>query len=228
MHGWFEFILAGFLFMASHAIPSMPRLKGALVATLGRRGYGIAFGLLSTVLLFWVIYAAGRAPFVSLWDQTSFQRKLINLVMPLAIALGTFGIAAPNPFAFEGRDAGFDPARPGIVGLTRQPLLWALALWAAMHLFVNGDLAHLVLFGTFLAFSLVGMRAMEARLRRNMGASEFDRLAAHTSLVPFWALITRRWRPRRGPSLVRLLFAFVAWVALWHLHAPVIGASPLP
>ena len=228
MTGWFEFILAGGVFMGSHAIPSRPRLKAALIAALGRRGYGIAFGLLSTALLFWVIFAAGRAPFVPLWDQAGWMRWMVNLVMPVAIGLGSFGIGAPNPFAFEGRATGFDPAHPGIAGLTRQPLLWALALWSGVHLIANGDLAHAILFGTFLAFSLLGMRAMEARLRRNLGAAEFDRLAAHTGIVPFAALLTGRWRPSRGPSLLRLGIAVLAWAAIWHLHAPVIGVTPTP
>lgn len=228
MAGWFEFFAAGLLFMASHLIPATPRLKGALVAALGQRGWVIAFSALSTGLLVWVILAAGRAPFVELWPQAGWMRWLVNIVMPLAVLLGSFGIGAPNPFAFEGRAAGFDPERPGIVGVVRQPLLWALVLWSGAHLIVNGDLAHLILFGVFLAFSLAGMRAMEGRKRAQWGAEAFDRLAARSSGWPFQALLTGRWRPRGGPSLIRLGIAVVVWAGLWHLHAPVIGVSPLP
>lgn len=225
---WAEFILAGLVFMASHAVPSQPRLKGALVAALGRRGYGMAFGLLSTALLFWVIFAAARAPYVELWPQAGWMRWLVNLTMPLVILLGSLGIGAPNPFAFEGRESGFAPKAPGIAGFTRQSLLWALALWSAVHLIANGDVAHAILFGTFLIFSLVGMRAMEARLARTWGQAEFDRRAAHTSLIPGAAWLTGRWKPKGGPSLTRLGIALVSWAVLWHLHAPVIGLSPAP
>lgn len=228
MAGWGEFAAAGLAFMASHAIPALPRLKAWLVARLGARGYGIAFGLLALVLLFWLIYAAGRAPFVQLWPQAGWMRWLVNLSMPVVIALSAFGIAAPNPFAFEGLAKGYTPARPGIAGLTRQPLLWALALWSAVHLLANGDLAHAILFGGFLAFSLLGMRAMEARLRRNWGAAEFDRLAAQTSLLPLATLISGRWRPQGAPSWRRLGLAALAWAVLWYGHAPVIGVSPAP
>lgn len=228
MAGWGEFLLAGLLFMSSHLVPSSPRLKRALVARLGQRGWVAGFSLLSTALLFWVIFAAGRAPYVELWAQQDWMRLVVNLVMPVAIVLGSFGVATSNPFAFEGRKSGFDPAHPGIAGFTRQPLLWALALWSGAHLLVNGDLAHAVLFGTFLVFSLAGMWAMEARLRRSWGAPAFFRLAERTSLIPGMALLTGRWRPHRLPSLARLLVGLGVWVALWHLHAPVIGASPLP
>ncbi|MDV7270721.1 NnrU family protein [Thioclava sp. A2] len=228
MGGWTEFLIAGFLFMGSHAIPSNKRLKNAIINAVGQAGWVALFSTLSTVLLFWVIFAATRAPYVELWPQETWMRWLANIVMPVAVALGSFGVAAPNPFAFEGRAAGYDPEHPGIVGLVRQPLLWALALWGGVHLLVNGDLAHLVLFGVFVVFSLVGMRAMEARKRRDWGEVEFTRLATRTSGWPLQALLTGRWRPIRGPSLLRLAIAVLAWMTLWHLHAPVIGVSPFP
>lgn len=228
MAGWGEFVLAGMLFIASHLVPAHARLKAALIARLGRRGWVWAFSLISTALLVWLIAAAGRAPWVVLWMQQDWMRWLANLVMPVAIVLAAFGIGAANPFAFEGRAEGFDPDHPGIAGVVRQPLLSALLLWSSVHLLVNGDLAHVILFGAFLIFSVTGMRAMEGRRRKAWGAAEFARLSARTSAVPFHALLTGRWRPARGPSLARLGLGLLAWVALWHLHAPVIGVTPLP
>lgn len=226
--GWLEFALAGLAFMSTHLIPATPRIKGPLVATLGRAGYGIAFGLLALGLLYWLILAAARAPFIELWPQEIWMRWVANIVMPVVILLSSYAIAAPNPFAFEGRATGFDPARPGIAGITRQPFLWALVLWAAAHLLVNGDLAHAILFGVFLVFSLIGMRAMERRLIRSLGPAEFARLAAQTSLIPFAALVTGRWRPTSRPSWLRLGIAVFAWAAIFHLHELVIGLNPAP
>ncbi len=214
--------------MATHLIPATPRIKAPLVAAFGRVGYGIAFGALALGLLYWLILAAARAPFIELWPQEIWMRWVANIVMPLVILISSYAIAAPNPFAFEGRAGGFDPARPGIVGITRQPFLWALVLWALAHLLVNGDLAHAVLFGVFLVFSLIGMRAMERRLIRRIGLAEFQRLAARTSLIPFAALLTGRWRPRGRPSALRLTIAIFAWAAIFHLHELVIGLSPAP
>lgn len=226
--GWFEFIAAFAVFMGIHAVPSRPGLKAALVAGLGARGYAVVFSLVSTGLLAWLIVAAGRAPYVELWPQAGWMRWLVNGVMPLAVVLASYGVAAPNPFAFEGRADDFDPDHPGIAGVVRQPLLWALGLWGGVHLLVNGDLAHAILFGAFAVFAFAGLRAMEARKRRNWGMAEFDRLAARTSDWPFQALIAGRWRPQTGPSLARLALAVVIWAALLHLHSPVIGVSPLP
>lgn len=225
---WIELAAAMALFLLSHRVPAALGLKTALVRRLGERGYGIAFSMLSVGLLWWLIAAAGRAPFVPLWDQQGWHRWAVNIAMPLAILLGAFGTLAPNPFAFEGRQVGFDPDRPGIVGLTRQPLLWSLALWSGAHLLANGDLAHVVVFAPFLLMSLIGMPMVERRRRRAMGSTEWTARAARTGLLPFAALLQGRWRPRGLPSLPRLGLALALWAGLWHLHAPVIGVWPAP
>ncbi|NEY91415.1 NnrU family protein [Tabrizicola oligotrophica] len=225
---WIELALAMGLFMASHRLPAALGLKGRIVGALGERGYTAVFSILSLALLWWLIAAAGRAPFVPLWDQQGWQRWAVNIAMPAAIVLGTFGIAAPNPFAFEGRASGFDPERPGIAGLTRQPLLWALALWSGAHLLANGDLAHVLLFAPFFLMALLGMKVIESRRRRALGDDSWQRLTARTGLLPGAALLSGRWRPGALPSLPRLGLALLIWVGLWHLHAPVIGLWPAP
>lgn len=223
---WIELTLALLAFYGSHRLPAMRWTGQWLKARIGGAGYTALFSLLSILALWWVIMAAGRAPHIGLWPQAEWQRWLVNIAMPLAILLGCFGVAAPNPFAFEGRAAGFDPYRPGIAGLTRQPLLWALAIWSGAHLLVNGDLAHALVFAPFALFSLIGMPAMERRRRKGIGAGEWARLTAHTGLFPGAALITGRWRPKGLPSLPRLALALVLWVGIFHLHPVVIGAWP--
>lgn len=226
--GWAEFAVAMIAFIASHRLPALGGLRARLERALGRGGYIALFSVISTALLFWVIFAAGRAPFVPLWDQAPWQRWAVNLAMPVALALAVFGTAAPNPFAFEGRAAGFDPDHPGIAGVTRQPLLWALAIWAGVHLVANGDLAHVILFGLFLAFALAGLGIVERRGRAAMGAAAWDRAARRTGLWPLAALAAGRWRPTAPPPLARLALWALAWWLVWELHEPVIGVSPAP
>lgn len=225
---WVEFSLALGLFFVSHRIPAVMGIKAPLTAALGPRGYTVLFSQISTALLFWVIFAAGRAPYVALWDHALWHRWAVNIAMPLALALIVFGTAAPNPFAFEGRATGFDPTRPGIAGLTRQPLLWGLALWSGAHLLANGDLAHALLFGSFALFSLAGMGLVERRRACAIGPRDWHRLTAHSGLLPFAALFTGRWRPRALPSVWRTALWLLVWAGLWLLHAPVIGVTPAP
>lgn len=132
MTGWTEYLAAWACFLGAHMIPALPGPRGWLMARLGRRGYLVAFSLLSIGLLYWLIVAAGRAPYVHLWDQPGWSRWLVNIAMPLAILVGA--LAA------------------GMSGL-----VVAFALWAGAHLVANGDLAHAVFFGGMGVFALSGV-----------------------------------------------------------------------
>jgi uncharacterized membrane protein len=227
---WTEFAIAFGIFLLSHAIPARPGIRSRLRAILGEGGFLAIYSAVSVVLLGWLIAAAGRAPYVSLWDFAPWQMWVPNLLMPLVCLLVAFGTAAPNPLSFGSRGIErFNPERPGIAGISRHPLLLGLLLWAAGHIVPNGDLAHVILFGTFTGFSALGMRMIDARRQRTMGRAAWDRCAARTSLWPGAALLDGRWRPspRRFDPL-RLGVAVLLWATLLGLHGTVIGVSPLP
>lgn len=126
---WAEFTAALAAFLGSHVVPM--RLRGPLVARFGKRAYVLGYSLLSLGLLYWLIVAAGRAPWVELWPQALWMRWGVNLAMPVAILLAAAG---------------------GMAGL-----MAAFALWAGTHLIANGDLAHVLLFGILLVYALFGL-----------------------------------------------------------------------
>lgn len=229
MSGWGGFAAAYAAFLVSHALPARPGLRRRLVGVLGEAGYLLLYGAVSLAVLAWLIAAAGRAPYVALWPYAAWRVWLANLAMPLACLLVAFAVGAANPLSFGGTAAGFDPRRPGVVGVARHPLLLALALWAAVHALANGDLAHLLLFGGFFLFALLGMRAVDRRRRRRLGEAAWRGLAAGSSAWPFAALLGGRWRPRPGAGdALRLALGVALWLALLALHPVVIGVSPLP
>lgn len=45
----------------------------------------------------------------------------------------------------------------------RHPMLLGVFLWSCVHLFANGDLASIILFGSFAIFSLFGMVSANIR-----------------------------------------------------------------
>lgn len=220
-----EFVLALVLFVASHAVPSTLRFRAPLVAALGERGYLVAYSVVSLGMLAWLASAYGRAPFVELWPFAPWTRWITIATMPFASILLIAGATAPNPLSI-GRAAGFDPARPGIVAVTRHPVLWAFILWAGAHLPPNGDAASVLLFGSFLALSLAGPALVERKRRAALGAAEWDRLAGPTSNLPFAALLAGRTR-LRGLGGGRVLVALALYVAMLFGHALVIGVDPL-
>lgn len=220
--GWLEFILAYVVFFLSHSIPVRPPLRPWLQARLGTAGFTLAYSALSIAVLAWLIGAAGRAPFVPLWDWAPWQVHVPLAVMGLVCLILALSIARPNPFSFGGvRNDRFDPNRPGIVRWSRHPLLLALALWAAAHVVPNGDLAHVILFGTFAAFALLGGRVIDRRKRREMGA-EWQRMQVAVAGAPFpsWSA--------SGGTLARLSAGIVLYATLLWVHPILFGVSPLP
>jgi uncharacterized membrane protein len=188
------------------------------------------YSVLSIVLFGWLIVAADRAPYVAVWNFSPWQLWLPNIAMPIACLLIVFGMVAPNPLSIASyNNDAFKPDHPGIAGVTRHPVLWAAALWAIAHAVPNSDLAHIVLFGLFGVFSLLGMLAVDARNRRVLGTAEWRRLSRNTSLVPLAALAGGRWRPSFTKiNWLRLATATGLYIGLLALHRPVIGVSPLP
>ena len=173
-------------------------------------------------MLAWLIGAAGRAPHVPLWDWAPWQAHVPLLVMGPVCLILALSIGRPNPFSFGGaRDDRFDPARPGIVWVWRHPLLMALALWAAAHVVPNGDLAHVILFGTFAAFALLGGRLIDRRKRREMGP-EWQRMRDRVSDAPFLS------PSASGGTLLRVAAGGALYGALLWAHPFLFGVSPLP
>jgi uncharacterized membrane protein len=230
LNGWAEFIAAFAVFLLSHAIPARPAVRAALVNSLGDRGFLIGYSVVSLIVLSWLIVATGRSPVVQLWPFAHWQIWAPNLAMPLACMLAAFGIGAANPLSFGGNpNARFDPAHPGITGVVRHPLLWAIALWSGSHILPNGDLAHVLLFGFFALLALAGMLVIDRRKRRQLGDAIWTNLAAQTSFWPFAALISRHWRPRSiRLDPMRIAIGLLAWLVLLLAHPFVIGVSPLP
>ncbi len=219
---WAEFAFAFAIFFASHSIPVRPPVKPWLVQRLGATGFSLLYSALSLAVLAWLILAAGRAPFVQIWPWAPWQSQVTLVLMLPACLLLAASVARPNPFSFGGRaNETFDPAHPGVVRWTRHPLLAALALWAVAHIVPNGDLAHLILFGSFAAFAVLGGRLVDRRKRREMGEA-WQALTARVGQTPFIP------RPASYPvAVIRLAAGLGLFLGLLWLHPMILGVDPL-
>ena len=223
-----EFLTALGVFLLSHTIPARSSLRQRLTAAMGERWYLLLYSMLSIALLVWLISAALRAPFVPLWNLAPWQYGVpIALMLPASMLL-MGGLFAPNPLSISLSRASFDPARPGLVGITRHPLPWAFALWSFAHLFPNGDLVSVILFGGLTLFSLAGMELLDRRKRQAIG-DNWPGLAAQTSIIPFAALATGRasacWST--GALLKTIAGGVALYLVLIRLHPILIGVDPL-
>jgi uncharacterized membrane protein len=139
------------LFLSIHLVPTNVELKNGLIARFGPAGYKVIFGLFSLVGLALIVLGfyklqlhPGKNPI--LWDPPTWSRHLaLALMLPAMIALV----------------ATYIPSHIHV--MLKHPMLVAIKIWALAHLLANGDLAALVLFGSFLAFAVYDRISVKKR-----------------------------------------------------------------
>ena len=134
------------IFIGAHLIPSIPSLRNGLRERVGVGPYMGVFSLVALTGFILMIVGMGRAPFVDLWTPPAWGRQVAIFAMPVALTL-FIGAYMPS----------------NLKRFTRHPMLWGVTIWAAVHLLANGDLASLILFGTFGAFALFDMWSANRR-----------------------------------------------------------------
>lgn len=224
--GWGELATAMAVFLLTHTIPSRPTLRARLVTFLGRRGYVMAYSVVSILVLAWVIGSAGNAPYLELWPREDWQSSVPAVGMLLASILAVFALTMPNPLSL-GPKGDFLPDHPGVAGFVRHPLLWAMLIWSISHMVPNGDLSHLIMFGLFALLSAGSMLMFDRRSRRKHGDAVWQQLARKTSNIPL-ASLAKGWRPRLSPmSGLRFGGGLVLYGILVVSHGLIAGV-PLP
>ncbi|MEM9332318.1 MAG: NnrU family protein [Pseudomonadota bacterium] len=219
---WIEFVTSMIVFLASHSVPLRPSVRQTLTRVLGERVFILSYSVLSIGVLWWIIVAAGRAPYIELWEWQSWQSSVAITLMFFACQILAFSIARPNPFSFGGRkNETFEPSQPGIIRIIRHPILIALALWSIAHLIANGNLAHGILFGTFTIFSIAGVFIIDRRKRLNMG-SKWHQLYAETMQSP---VLSAGWSDHS--PVLRLSAGLILWMSLMLLHPQFAGVHVL-
>lgn len=226
-------IAAAAFFLLIHLFVSGTRLRDVLTARIGQGPYMGLFALASLAGLAWLgiafALARGGPGDAVLWDATPTTRWIQLGLTLIAFLFIVIGLATPNPTSV--RQEGVlerDDAVRGMLRITRHPFLWGVAIWAAGHLMVNGDVASLVLFGSLLILALFGTASIDAKRKRALG-EKWNAFAARTSAVPFAAIASNRQSLRPGEIGWRLpLLAVVVWAALLWLHPYAFGVSPLP
>lgn len=218
---WFAYAAVFVLFLLSHSIPTRPSVKARIILKIGPRAFTTLYSILSLAMLLLLIRAASWPDPILLWPQSPLTVNMTRIGMIAVCLLLALSIGRPNPFSFGGsRNAEFDPARPGIVRLHRHPLLLGLTLWAGLHLLPNGDLAHVLLFGTLGGFALLGMRLIDRRKQHVLGRENWTRLlrqARHTALHDMF----------QAGDLLRILYGLLAYGLLIASHTHFAGISVL-
>jgi uncharacterized membrane protein len=217
-------VIAGFAFYGSHILVSSTRLRGNLREQLGERGYLVLYSLVALATFAWFVMAYAQAPILPLWRSARWMAFVPVVVMPIATILLIAGYTVLNPTAvgMERTAASDDPA-PGILRITRHPILWAIGLWAAAHLAANGDVASVIFFGSLLALALGGTQLIDRKKRLALG-SNWARLAQVTSNVPFVAILAGRTKLRLYEiGALRIIAGLLLYAVLYLAHPFITG-----
>ncbi len=218
-----QFFLAIAVFLAAHVLPAATGLRARAIARFGRGPYIAVYSLVSLACIAWVIAAALAAPYVELWAPGRATALVPLLAMLPACILLAGALWQPSPLSVSFRGGLPAADRAGLVARIRHPILWAFVLWSASHFVANGDLVSAILFGSLAVFSLAGMKRLERRARARLSQRDYAAAAALTSGGP----ATRFAGLAKGRALLEVLAGLLLYLALLHLHGPVIGVAPL-
>ena len=146
---------------------------------------GIGFGL-----IIWGFGLARQQP-VQLWSPPTGMRHLASLLMLPAFVLMVAAYVPGNR----------------IKARVHHPMVLSVKVWSLAHLLTNGNLGHVILFGSFLAWSVVDF--LSSRRRDQVTATPYPAGTA-------------------GATGVTVAIGVGAWIAfaLW-LHGLLIGVRPL-
>jgi len=160
-------LIAGLvLFLGVHVFSSLRSARERLIDKLGEGPYKGLYSLLSLAGFGLIVAGMGKAPSIELWVPPAWGRNAAIWLMPFTLILLAAAFIPVNLKRF-----------------TAHPMLWAITLWALVHLFANGDLAGLLLFGGFGLYALYAMRSQTlrgvrpAQTRRSI-AGDFGAIAA--------------------------------------------------
>ena len=140
-------LIAGLaLFLGVHVFSSLRFARERLVAKLGEGPYKGLYSLLSLAGFLLIVTGMGKAPSIELWEPPEWGRYAAMWIMPFALILLAGAYIPGNLRRF-----------------TAHLMLWAITLWALVHLLANGDLPGLLLFGGFGAYALYAMWSQNLR-----------------------------------------------------------------
>jgi uncharacterized membrane protein len=215
------------VFSLFHALPSTP-LRRILIENVGRPWFMALYSLVSLALFFWLFLAFWRADHGGPYFVTGPAVRALSAGLMLA-ALWFFAAALLRkpPVLLTAETVLQDQGSvSGVVRITRHPFLWALGLWAFIHLLNNADPAGLVLFGYFFVLAVAGTLPIDHRRARLIGEKRWQQILGESSNIPFVAIARGRqnlvvalkevgWRPS--------LAALAAWAFILHYHEMFFG-----
>lgn len=144
-------ILGLLVFFGIHTVPMQPALRGGLIERFGEGAYKGAFSLISAVGLVLIVLGYGKLQVLAgknpiIWQPPVWMTHITLLLMIVSMVLLVAAYVPSN-----------------IKRIVGHPMLAGIKVWAFAHLLANGDLASILLFGSFLAYAVIDRISVKKR-----------------------------------------------------------------
>ena len=196
-----QLILGLILFLGAHSVRILADgWRDQTIAAYGEKAFKGVYALVAILGFYLLVVGYGEArlqPLV-LWNPPIFTKHISMLLMLLSSILLIAAYIPRNHFKMR----------------LKHPMVLSVKVWALSHLLANGNLADLVLFGSFLIWAVLNFRSARARDRAQVQNSDANEEA-----------------PLK-PNLLATLIALFGGMGLWAvitfvLHAKVVGVAPM-
>ncbi|MGE5523183.1 MAG: NnrU family protein [Rhodospirillaceae bacterium] len=163
-------LIAGLvLFFGIHLVPAIPALRARWVGVWGEERYRRTFAVVAAVGLLLIVAGYIIAPRgAQLFTGSSAAKSIAPFAMVLSFVL----LASAN-------------MKTHVRARIRHPMLLGIIIWSTVHLLANGDARGTVLFGSFLAFSVVDLASAVSRgaVKPFVPAHKYDVMAVVGGIV---------------------------------------------
>ncbi|GAA3890300.1 hypothetical protein GCM10022276_06720 [Sphingomonas limnosediminicola] len=169
------------LFLATHFLLSHP-LREPLVRRVGEKAFQGFYSIVALITFGGMIYfyrVIGREP--PLWDAGEAGWIVGAIAMWLASILFV-GSFIGNPALPGARGPRGGPK--GVFAITRHPMMWGFAIWAAVHLTVIAMPKALFLDGPIILLAILGSYGQDRKKAKLMGEA-WHEWTAQTAFIPF-------------------------------------------
>jgi len=196
-----QLILGLILFLGAHSVRIWADgWRNQTIEAYGEKAFKGVYALVSILGFYLLVvgYGEARLQTVALWNPPIFTKHISMLLMLLSSILLIAAYIPRNHFKMR----------------LKHPMVLSVKVWALSHLLANGNLADLVLFGSFLIWAVLNFRSARARDRAQVQNSDANEEA-----------------PLK-PNLLATLIALFGGMGLWAvitfvLHAKVVGVAPM-
>jgi len=206
-----QLILGLILFLGAHSVRIWADgWRDQTIEAYGEKAFKGVYALVSILGFYLLVvgYGEARLQTVALWNPPIFTKHISMLLMLLSSILLMATYIPRNHFKMR----------------LGHPMVLSVKVWALSHLLANGNLADLVMFGSFLIWAVLNFRSARARDRALLLNLNVTEEAAGESIAES--------ESAHQPKLLSTIITLVGGIAIWALitfvlHAKIVGVSPM-